>query len=97
MTLPDLINGVFECSGGLFIYLSVRALHRAKIVRGVSWPHVAFFSSWGVFNIYFYSHLDQWLSWAGGLFLVLMNTIWLGQIFYYLWSERRQKTTSYGG
>ena len=48
IALPDLINGTFESIGGGFISLSVRTLHKQKIVRGVSWVHVAFFSSWGL-------------------------------------------------
>ena len=89
--LNDLINGAFECAGGFFIWLSVRKLYQDKKVRGVSWPHVAFFSSWGFWNIWFYASLNQWFSWVGGLSLVLMNTFWLGQIVYYLWSERCQR------
>jgi hypothetical protein len=80
---PDIINGSFEALGGFFILLSVLKLHRAKCVSGVSYVHVAFFSAWGYWNLYFYPHLDQWLSFWGGLFLVATNTWWLGQIVYY--------------
>jgi uncharacterized membrane protein YfcA len=83
MLLPDLINGIFESCGGLFIALSVIKLHHEKIVRGVSWMHVTFFSAWGFWNLYFYPHLDQWMSFWGGLLLVAVNTVWLGQIMYY--------------
>lgn len=88
MTLPDLINGLFECSGGFFILLSVLQLYREKLVRGVSWKHAAFFSTWGYWNLFFYPHLDQWLSFAGGAFLVAVNTLWLAQIVYYRRAER---------
>jgi len=83
MHLPDLINGLYETLGGGFIALSIIKLHREKTVRGVSWLHVAFFSSWGLWNLYFYPHLDQWFSFWGGVALVSANAIWLGQIFYY--------------
>jgi len=85
MTLPDLINGLFECCGGFFIALSVRKLHRDKKVKGVSWVHAAFFSAWGYWNLFYYPHLGQWLSFAGGVFLVAVNTLWLCQMWYWLW------------
>lgn len=88
MTLPDLINGLFECLGGFFIALSVIKLYREKLVRGVSWKHAAFFSAWGYWNLFFYPHLDQWLSFAGGAFLVAVNTTWLLQMLYYTRAER---------
>ncbi len=91
---PDLINGTFEVLGGLAIGLSVHALHRAKVVRGVSWPHVAFFTSWGLWNLWFYPSLDQWFSFAGGVFLVAINAIWLGQILYYTRKERKWSSSS---
>ena len=86
---PDLINGLFETAGGLFIMLSIRTLHRVKLVRGVSWIHVSFFSSWGYWNLYYYPTLDQWFSFWGGVFLVAANTYWLGQIVFYLLLEQR--------
>ena len=92
MSLPDLINGALEASGGLFIALSVVKLHRAKVVSGVSAVHVGFFSTWGFWNLFYYPHLDQWLSFWGGFFLVAVNCVWLGQIFYY---NRRNRLSLY--
>lgn len=88
MMLPDIINGIFESCGGFFIALSVIKLHREKIVRGVSWMHVTFFSAWGFWNLYFYPHLDQWMSFWGGFLLVTVNCVWLGQIMYYNWRNK---------
>jgi hypothetical protein len=51
--------------------------------------HVAFFSSWGYWNLFFYPALDQWLSFVGGLLLVVANTFWLLQIAYWMRRERR--------
>jgi uncharacterized membrane protein YfcA len=87
---PDFINGTLETLGGFFIMFSVYNLHKAKLVRGVSWAHVAFFSSWGYWNLYYYPSLDQWFSFWGGAFLVTVNTYWLGQMIYYLIKEKRQ-------
>ncbi len=80
---PDIINGLFECLGGIFITLSIIKLHKDKSVRGVSLYPVAFFSVWGYWNLYFYPSLGQWWSFWGGIGVVVMNTIWLGQLIYY--------------
>lgn len=86
----DILNGIFESLGGLFITLSCIKLHRDKKVKGVSFIHVAYFTLWGYWNIHYYPHLDQWLSFAGGLVVVLTNTIWLGMLFYYLRKEKHE-------
>lgn len=81
--LPDLINGAFETFGGCALLLSVIRLHRDKQVRGVHWGNVGFFTAWGLWNLLYYPTLGQWASFAGGVFLVAVNAVWLGQIIYY--------------
>ncbi len=83
MDWADMINGTLELAGGLFILLSVVKLHRDKQVKGVSWVHVCFFAGWGYWNLFYYPHLDQWVSFTGGVFIVVTNTVWLGQMLYY--------------
>lgn len=87
----DNLNGLFELLGGLFITLSCVKLYKDKKVRGVSFIHVAYFSLWGYWNIHYYPHLGQWISFAGSLAVTLVNTIWLGLLFYYLRRERGEK------
>lgn len=89
MSWADAANGAFEVLGGVFVLLSVFKTHRDKMVRGVSWPTTVFFMSWGYWNLYFYPSLDQWLSFAGGVFLVAANTVWVVQLAYYLMKEKR--------
>lgn len=83
MSVPDTVNGAFELAGGLFILQSILRLHREKIVRGVSWVHVGFFSTWGVWNLFYYPYLGQWMSYAGSIGIVAANTYWLLQILHY--------------
>ncbi len=80
---PDIINGIFESVGGFFIGGSIIKLYKDKMVRGIHWPHPTFFTAWGLWNLYYYPSLEQWFSFYGGVFLVVTNAIWLGQIFYY--------------
>jgi hypothetical protein len=88
VTLPDLINGTFESCGAFFIFQSVLKLHRDKMVRGVSWLHSGFFAVWGYWNLFYYPHLEQWVSFVGGIGIVSTNTFWLCQIVYYTRQEK---------
>ena len=85
----DLVNGLFEFGGSLLIWRSIYLLHRQKLVRGVSVLPVSFFALWGYWNLYYYPSLDQWLSFTGGLSIVLANTLWVFQMGYYLRREKR--------
>lgn len=84
----DKLNGIFELVGGLFIILSCIKLYKDKKVRGVSYIHISYFTLWGYWNIHYYPHLGQWMSFAGSLAMTLVNTIWLGMIFYYRRNEK---------
>lgn len=84
----DVVNGLFETCGALFILPSVVKIRREKQVRGVSWVHAGFFASWGYWNLVYYPSLDQWLSFCGGIALVTVNTIWLAQLIYYSSAEK---------
>lgn len=85
---PDKINGTFELLGSVFIMLSIWKLYRDKLVRGISWWHVGFFSAWGYWNIYYYSSLDQWWSWSAGILLAFTNTAYLIMLLYYTKKEK---------
>lgn len=80
---PDLVNGLFEVGGSVFLWLNCWRLWKDKMVRGYSMLTTMFFSSWGYWNLYYYPHLDQWWSFAGGVSIVTANTVWLGMMYYY--------------
>lgn len=83
MTLPDLLNGSFELGGGVLLFLNCLRLQHDKIVKGVSVPVTAFFMLWGFWNLYYYPHLDQWLSFTGGCVIVTANTLWVLMALWY--------------
>ncbi len=80
---PDLINGLFEFLGGLTIWVNIRRAYLDKRFHGVSILPTLFFNSWGLWNLYYYPHLDQWWSFLGGLSIFSANTIWVCQMIYY--------------
>lgn len=79
----DVINGLFEFAGATASCLNVLQIYKDKMVRGVSLPATALFSLWGFWNLYYYPHLGQWASFAGGVSIVAINTIYVGQMIYY--------------
>lgn len=88
---PDKINGLFELLGGAFVLLNCARLYKDKKVRGVSFMAVSYFTLWGYWNIYYYPHLNQWMSFIGGLTIVAMNTLWIIMMVYYIKKEKNRK------
>lgn len=91
MTWPDLVNGSFELCAGLFCLLNVRNLLRDRSVRGVSVPASAFFAVWGYWNLFYYPHLGQWASLAGGIVVTVVNTTWVALALWFGARERKAK------
>jgi ABC-type transport system involved in cytochrome c biogenesis permease subunit len=81
--IGDLINGTFESLGSIFILFSIIKLHKEKQVKGVDYKHIAFFTIWGIWNLYYYPSLNQRLSFIGGILIVIANVVWVSQIIYY--------------
>ncbi len=86
---PDVANGLFEISGAVFIAFSIVKLYRDKLVRGISWVSVVFFLSWGCWDLFYYLHINQLISWIGGLGGLVATAVWLGQLIYYQRREGR--------
>lgn len=83
LDIADIINGSFEVLSGCAVLNHCRILYRDKEVKGVSAASTAFFMAWGVWNLFYYPHLDQWLSFMGGVVITIANTLWLGMMLYY--------------
>ena len=81
---PDIINGLFEFLGALLIANNFHVLYHDKEVKGFHWTTTAFFTSWGLWNLFYYPNLDQWFSFAGGVAIVATNAAWLGLTLYYM-------------
>lgn len=79
----DFINSLFEFIGALFILNNVRLLYASKTVRGVSILSTVYFFMWGAWNLMYYPSLNQWWSFAGGIAIMLSNTLWIGMMIYY--------------
>lgn len=79
---PDLVNALFEALGAIFLLRHCWVLWKSKQARGVSLISTIFFASWGLWNIYYYPHLEQWYSFSAGLAIVSANCLWIWLIIY---------------
>lgn len=77
MTLPDLVNGSLELGGGIVQIGNLIRLWRDRRVAGVDWRTFIFFGVWGWWNLFYYPHLGQTLSFYGGILIVASNTSWV--------------------
>ena len=74
---PDIVNGTFEFVGGILCWANACRLYRDKVIKGVMWQVTGFFTAWGFWNLLYYPALGQWVSFAGGVFLVVGNAAWV--------------------
>jgi len=78
----DLINGLYEGLGAFFILGHCWNLWKSKQPWGVSILAIIFFTSWGVWNLYYYPSLGQWYSFSGGVLIVLCNFLYVSLLVY---------------
>lgn len=83
MSWPDMVNASFEAGAGLAVLAHCAQLYQDKEARGLSIPAVLFFAGWGIWNMYYYPHLGQFWSLAGGIFVTLANAIYLTLLVAY--------------
>jgi hypothetical protein len=74
---PDMVNGAFELVGAVLTFQSFLRVERDKGYAGIYWPAVAFFTAWGLWNLFYYPSLNQQWSFIGGVALVCANVAWL--------------------
>lgn len=90
MSWQDTVNGLYEFLGGVFVLMHCRQLYRDKLVKGVSLVAIVCFFTWGLWNLYYYPHLDQWASFWGGIAVCSANVVYIGMLVYY---KQREKAT----
>ena len=72
-----------------------RVILKDKTIKGVSVLSNIFFLSWGIWNLYYYPHLDQFWSFVGGAFLVSCNMLYVGLMIYYSKFSRKKSDRIY--
>jgi hypothetical protein len=80
---------MFEGLGGFVVLLNVQRILLDKIVRGVDWKVMGFFTAWGLWNLFYYPHLGQWLSFAAGVWIAVTNLAYLTLMVHYIRKEAK--------
>ncbi len=87
---PDMVNGLFEIFGAFVLCFNVKQIRKDRAVKGINPWTTVFFTTWGMWNLYYYPSLEQWWSFYGGLAIVIVNTFWLIHVIVY-WQDDRKK------
>jgi hypothetical protein len=80
---PDVINGIFEVCGSVAVWLNFAAILKDRGYAGTRVPMMAFFTSWGFWNLFFYSHLMQWVSLYASVLLTSGNVAVIAAMLYF--------------
>ena len=72
----DIVNAMFQLGSAAMIWLNVVKIHKDKRVHGVVWYTFVFYATLGVWNIFFYHHLQQWWSIVAGSVVIFGNIAW---------------------
>jgi len=75
----DMVNGLFEVTGGIFAWRNAAQLYKDCDIVGVYWPTYGFLCLWGLWSLLFYSALAQPYSFYGGACILSGNLAWLIQ------------------
>ena len=84
-----MINSIFEGGGALLLFMNIVRLYKDKQVRGFHWLPTLFFALWSVYNLFYYTHLNQMFSFAGACLMALFNMTFAIMAIYYI---RKEKT-----
>lgn len=85
---PDYTQAFFELGSAIFQARNVKAIRQHKTIRGVHWTPTAFYTGWGVYNLWFYAAIGLPLAWWAGMAITLINAVWLAHAIYYLNKEK---------
>jgi hypothetical protein len=83
MNWPDIVNGTLEALSGVMVLNHCRVLRADRRVAGVSIASVAFFTFWGVWNLFYYPALGQLWSLAGGVVVMAANGLYVAMLLHY--------------
>lgn len=75
--VPDIINATLEFVGGCLIWMHTARAWRDEEIKGVHWGPFVFFWTWGVYNLWYYSHIGQPISGAVAFMPCLATTAYL--------------------
>lgn len=84
-----MVTAAFEFCGALVNTMNIRAIWKAREVKGVHWATTAFYFLWGAWNLVFYPGGGFVWSFIGGIAIMTTNFVWLALVFWFWWERRR--------
>ncbi len=83
MSVPDLVNAVFELGGACLLVLNVQRIWQDRRLSGVRLAPTVWFNVWGGWNLYYYLHIGQVASWVAGMSVFVVNSAWVALAVYF--------------
>lgn len=80
---PDYTQAAWELGSAVFSVLNIFAIRRSKSIAGIHWAPTAFYTTWGLYNLWFYTTLHLPVAWWAGIAITCTNATWLGHVAYY--------------
>lgn len=80
---PDKVNSIFVFLGGVLNWKSVYILYKQKEIKGIYWPVNILYMIWGIWNIIYFSKINQVFSFYSNILLVGANIFWVVLALYY--------------
>lgn len=84
MTKIFLLNAAFEAVGSIVIWLNVVRIRCDRTVKGSDWRVTAFYSAWGVSNLFYYPAVGDIYSAFACSGIALGNITWVVHALYYM-------------
>lgn len=75
--MNDHITAAFQLGASFFLCVSIVAIYRDRVLKGVSVWMVAFFALWTVYGTYNWYVLDQHWSFVTSILMAILYVIWL--------------------
>jgi hypothetical protein len=79
----DLVTSIFSAGGAVCLFFHCYALLRDKDVKGVSFVPVWWWFAWGVWNLYYYSALNQPWSFYTSILVLVLTIVRLCLMIHY--------------
>lgn len=83
----DIIHSIFGIAIALFTCFNILKLYKDNKVKGVSIIFVIFLCVFNSWNIFYLFSLNQTFAAISGVLVLIVNSIWFGQMLYYLRKE----------
>ena len=74
--INDLINAGFTIFGAGLYWVNIIKLWNDRQIKGISWGVQLFFTVWNAWTIYYYTELNQWVSFIAGIILFIGSIVW---------------------